>query len=62
MIDKRTEKKDLEVNHENVIVALNDCMAEKSKAQIHLNETRDILRDTNQAVGFFFILNYLPIF
>lgn len=48
--NKRAEKKVLEVNHENIIVTLNDTMAEKAQAQIRLNETRDVLRETNQKV------------
>lgn len=46
----RAEKQELEVNHENIIITLNEDMAEKAKAQIRLNETRDILREINQMV------------
>lgn len=45
----RPERDALEETHRSIMNVLNKHMADKAKAQIKLNETRDVLRDTNQA-------------
>jgi hypothetical protein len=47
------EKKSLEKSYENIVIELNKKMADKAATQIILNETRDVLRDINQAVIYF---------
>ncbi len=36
--------------HENTVISLNRNMSNKAEGQIRLNETRDLLRDTNKEV------------
>ncbi len=46
----RPEKQRLKQTYENIVILLNKNMANKAEGQIKLNETRDLLRDTNKEV------------
>ncbi len=55
------EKKSLEKSYESIVIELNKKMADKAANQIILNETRDVLRDINQAVILTFKITFLCI-
>ena len=57
----RPERDALEEQHQEIMNVLNKQMANKAVAQIKLNETRDKLRDTNQAVKFVIVDIRLPV-